>query len=113
MVAVDGEYNYQADSENAGGNGGKRPGEYVVMSNTNYESPGGMGAASHCWYSQNDSVVVKINHYHKRGWRVESNAYVEWETTDRYTPYPYGGTVEPAVGTVLFQWVTYSNGQLA
>lgn len=64
-----------------------------------------------CWYSQSDPQVVRTNHYHKRGWRTESNDYVEWESTDRNTPYPGGGTVEPVVGTVIYQWVTYSNGQ--
>jgi len=64
------------------------------------------------WYSQSDPQVVITNHYHKRGWRTESNAYVEWESTDRNTPYPGGGTVEPVVGTIIYQWVTYSNGQL-
>jgi hypothetical protein len=63
------------------------------------------------WYSQSDSRVVVTNHYHKRGWRTESNAYVEWESTNRNTPYPGEGTVEPSVGTVVFQWTTYSNGQ--
>ncbi len=61
------------------------------------------------WYSQTDSLVVATNHYHKRGWRTESSAYVEWESTDRNTPYPGGGTVEPVVGVVIYQWVTYSN----
>ena len=64
------------------------------------------------WYSQMDPLVVVTNHYHKRGWRTESSAYVDWETTDRNTPYPGGGTVEPAVGTVVYQWTTYSNGQV-
>jgi hypothetical protein len=63
------------------------------------------------WYSQSDPLVVITNHYHKRGWRTESADYVEWETIDRNTPYPGGGTVEPVVGTVIYQWVTYSNGQ--
>lgn len=62
-------------------------------------------------YSQSDPLVVVTNHYHKRGWRTESNAYVEWETTARSTPYPGGGTVEPSVGAVMYQWTTYSNGQ--
>ena len=61
------------------------------------------------WYSQSDPLVVITNHYHKRGWRTESNDYVEWDSTNRNDPYPGGGTVEPAVGTVVFQWVTYSN----
>lgn len=63
------------------------------------------------WYSQMDGKVAITNHYHKRGWRTESSAYVEWETTDRNTPYPGGGTVDPPVGTIVYQWVTYSNGQ--
>jgi len=67
---------------------------------------------NHGWYSKMDSTIIITNHYHKRGWRVESDDYVEWDSTDRNTPYPGGGTVEPAVGTVVFQWVTYSNGQL-
>ena len=64
------------------------------------------------WCSEMDSRVTITNHYHKRGWRTESDDYVEWDSTGRNDPYPGGGTVEPVVGTVVFQWVTYSNGQL-
>jgi hypothetical protein len=67
--------------------------------------------ATDVWYSQSDALVLITNHYHKRGWRTESNDYVEWESTDRNSPYPGGGTIDPAVGTVVYQWVTYSNGQ--
>lgn len=65
-----------------------------------------MSAISGGWYSQTDSVVVPVTHYHKRGWRVESAEFVEWDSTTRDAPYPGGGTVEPAVGTVLYRWVT-------
>lgn len=61
------------------------------------------------WYSQSDSKIIITNHYHKRGWRVESNNYVEWESTSRNDPYPDGGTIEPSVGIVVYQWVT-TNG---
>jgi hypothetical protein len=73
---------------------------------TNFHSYGCMDQPFAGWYSQTDSLVILVNHYHKRGWHTESNAYVEWESTDRNTPYPGGGTVEPAVGTVVFQWTT-------
>jgi hypothetical protein len=88
-------------------------GEYIgdTIQNVNY-STSEMAVVQTGWYSQTDPLVVITNHYHKRGWRTESNAYVEWESTDRNTPYPGGGTVEPVVGTVIYQWVTYSNGQL-
>lgn len=87
-------------------------GEYFgdTIQNVNHSIPE-MAVVHAGWYSQSDPLVVSTNHYHKRGWRTESNAYVEWESTDRNTPYPGGGTVEPAVGAVVYQWVTYSNGQ--
>jgi len=59
------------------------------------------------WCSKMDSAIVITNHYHKRGWRTESSEYVEWDSTDRNAPYPGGGTVEPSVGVVVYQWVTY------
>lgn len=62
------------------------------------------------WYSQMDGKEVRVKHYHKRGWRTESNDYVEWETTDRDTPYPGGGTVDPPTGAVVYQWVTTQAG---
>lgn len=70
------------------------------------ESAPHMSATVAGWYSQTDSQVIITNHYHKRGWRTESNAYVEWESTNRNSLYPGGGTVEPEVGIVVFQWVT-------
>jgi hypothetical protein len=84
--------------------------EYHPNLEVSFSDPGIFDAPRPGWYSQTDSKVVITNHYHKRGWRTESDAYVEWESTDRNTPYPGGGTVEPAVGTVVFQWTTTSNG---
>jgi hypothetical protein len=84
--------------------------EYHSNLEVSPSDPGIFDAPRPGWYSQTDSRIVITNHYHKRGWHTESNAYVEWESTDRETPYPGGGTVEPAVGTVVFQWVTTSNG---
>lgn len=105
---VDGEFHVRFNSDSPCASTG-RPSEYRVKAGLVYESPGGMGAASPGSYYQDDIVIT--NHYHKRGWRTESNDYVEWESTDRNTPYPGGGTVEPAVGRVIYQWVTYSNSQ--
>jgi thiamine biosynthesis lipoprotein ApbE len=68
---------------------------------------------SEAWYAQTDSKIVRTNHYHKRAWRVESNAFVEWESTTREAPYPGGGTCDPTVGTVLYQWVTSNDPTLA
>ena len=77
-----------------------------LSSTPHYESTAHMSVVASGWYSQTDSLVVITNHYHKRGWRTESNDYVEWESTDRNSPYPGGGTVEPAVGIIIFQWTT-------
>lgn len=47
-----------------------------------------------------------VTHYMKRSWRLESSAYVTWETTDPIDPYPGGGTLDPPLGTILYQWTT-------
>lgn len=43
-------------------------------------------------------------HYHKRAWRTESAAFVEWDTTDPLAPYPDGGTLDPPLGVVVYEW---------
>lgn len=44
--------------------------------------------------------------YHKRAWRTESAAYVEWDTTSPTGAYPGGGTLDPPLGVILYQWTT-------
>jgi hypothetical protein len=45
-------------------------------------------------------------HYHKRAWRTESSAFVEWETTDLSGAYPGGGTLEPTLGAIVYWWTS-------
>jgi hypothetical protein len=110
MAAYDGEFISQANyAESPAILDLPVPGQYVT--GPRGESPQEFDIVVPVWNSNMDSLVVITNHYHKRGWRTESAAYVEWESTSRTALYPDGGTVEPAVGTVMYQWVTYSNGQ--
>jgi hypothetical protein len=39
--------------------------------------------------------------YAKRAWRVESGAYVSWESQDPAAPYPGGGIIVPPLGTIV------------
>jgi hypothetical protein len=51
------------------------------------------------------TAPVITHHYRKRAWR-NSSAYVEWETTSPDGAYPGGGTLDPPLGTILYQWTT-------
>lgn len=47
-----------------------------------------------------------VHHYHKRAWRTETPGFVTWDTTDPVGAYPGGGTLDPPLGVILYQWTT-------
>lgn len=56
--------------------------------------------------SDGGSGPTPTYHYHKRAWRNESGAFVEWDTTTPTGAYPGGGTLDPPLGAILYQWTT-------
>jgi len=67
-------------------------------------NPPGTFAIIEC--SESGGGPTPTYHYHKRAWRTESSAFVEWTTTTPTGAYPDGGTLDPPLGTILYQWTT-------